>query len=104
MLGFPPLIDGGGVTAPNLAFWNPFTREWDVENNGVAPDIEVECDPAAVKAGHDPQLERAVEYVLAELKKKPVPSFQRPTFPNYHKTGPLAIPRDKAASGFGNQR
>src|ERR1700757_1143640 len=38
ILGFPPLIDGGAVTAPNLAFWNPFTREWDVENNWVAPD------------------------------------------------------------------
>lgn len=92
MLGFPPLIDGGGVTAPNLAFWNPFTREWDVENHGVAPDIEVEYDPAAVKAGHDPQLERAVEYVLAELQKKPLPSFQKPAYPNYHKTGPLANP------------
>jgi tricorn protease len=104
MLGFPPLIDGGGVTAPNLAFWNPFTREWDVENAGVAPDIEVEYEPAAVKAGHDPQLERAVEYVLAELTKKPLPTFQRPAFPNYHKTGPLAIPQNKPVSGSGNQR
>ena len=40
-LGFPPTIDGGGITAPNLAFYN-LKGEWDVENIGVAPDIEVE--------------------------------------------------------------
>ena len=85
IFGVPPLMDGGFVTAPNLAFWNPFTKEWEVENRGVAPDIEVEMDPAAVKAGRDPQLERAVEYVLAELKKNPLPKYDRPAFPNYHK-------------------
>ena len=52
ILGFPCLMDGGLVTAPNLAI---FTDEgWVVENVGVAPDIEVEQDPAAVAAGKDP--------------------------------------------------
>jgi tricorn protease len=86
IFGFPALVDGGRVTAPNLAFWNPFTKEWDVENHGVTPDIEVELDPAAVKAGRDPQLERAVEYVLAELKKNPPQKYDKPDYPNYHKT------------------
>jgi tricorn protease len=81
---YPPLIDGGGVTAPRLAFWNP-DGTWDVENNGVAPDIEVEHDPKAVREGHDPQLERAVEVVLEALKKNPLPKHQRPAFPNYYK-------------------
>lgn len=103
ILGFPQLIDGGAVTAPNLAFWNPFTKEWDVENHGVGPDIEVEQDPAAVKAGHDPQLERAVEYVLAELKKKPLPTYERPAYPNYHKAGPLARPAAKSAVSTGGK-
>lgn len=85
IFGFPPLVDGGFVTAPNLAFWNPYTKEWDVENHGVPPDIEVELDPAAVKAGHDPQLERAVEYVLAEMKKTPAPKYDKPAYPNYHR-------------------
>ena len=89
MMGFPPLVDGGVVTAPNLAFWNPFTREWDVENHGVAADIEVENEPAAVKAGHDPQLEKAVEYVLAELKKKPLPTYRKPAYPKYQRSGGL---------------
>ena len=81
---YPPLIDGGSVTAPRLAFWNP-DGKWDVENNGVAPDIEVELDPKAVREGHDPQLEKAVEVVLESLKKNPLPKHQRPAFPNYHK-------------------
>lgn len=84
IFGFPPLIDGGTVTAPNLAFWSP-AGEWDVENRGVAPDIEVEFDPAAVRAGHDPQLEKAVEIALAELKEQPLPLHKRPAYPNYHK-------------------
>ncbi len=80
ILGFPVLMDGGGVTAPDLAI---FTEEgWVVENVGVAPDIEVEQDPAAVAAGKDPQLDRAIEVVLAELAENP-PAHPpvRPPFP-----------------------
>ncbi len=86
VFGFPQLIDGGMVTAPNLAFWNP-ESEWDVENHGVAPDIEVEMDPAAVRSGHDPQLEKAVEVVMELLKKNPPRKPNRPAFPNYHRRG-----------------
>ncbi len=60
--GYPTLIDGGAVTAPRMGIWFPPGR-WDVENRGVAPDIEVEYDPQAVRAGKDPQLEKAVELV-----------------------------------------
>jgi acetyl esterase/lipase len=81
---YPPLLDGGLVTAPRLAFWNP-EGEWDVENRGVAPDLEVELDPEAVRAGHDPQLQKAVQVVLDELKKHPLPRHKRPVFPNYFK-------------------
>ena len=56
---YPTLMDGGNVTAPNFGFFSP-DGQWDVENHGVAPDIEVEQDPKAVAEGHDPQLERAV--------------------------------------------
>jgi tricorn protease len=84
IFGFPQLIDGGFVTAPNLAFYN-LSKEWDVENHGVPPDIEVDYDPALVRQGHDPQLERAVEALLQELKEHPLPTYERPAFPNYHK-------------------
>jgi tricorn protease len=81
--GFPRLIDGGGITAPNFAFFNT-KGEWDVENHGVAPDVEVEYSPKAWRQGHDPQLEKAVQLVMDELKKTPVKSAQKPAYPNYH--------------------
>ena len=82
---YPPLIDGGRVTAPSAAFWFP-SGQWEVENRGVAPDIEVEFDPQAVRAGHDPQLEKAVAVVLEELRKHPLPRPPKPAYPNYHAT------------------
>ena len=51
ILGFPVLMDGGRVTAPDLAI---FTEDGCVvENVGVPPDVEVEQWPAAV-AGQGP--------------------------------------------------
>ena len=75
--GFPPMIDGGGITAPNLAFYN-LKGEWDVENIGVAPDIEVHYTAAEVNKGHDPQLERAVQEALKLLEQNPVRRVPRP--------------------------
>jgi tricorn protease len=76
-LGVPQTIDGGGITAPGLAFYD-LQGKWAVENEGVAPDIEVEYTPADVIKGHDPQLERAVQEALALLKQKPALSVARP--------------------------
>jgi len=81
ILGFPVLMDGGAITAPNFAIWTP-EEGWVVENVGVPPDIEVEMSPAAVIAGHDPQLEKAVEVLMAELKKNPPARPKRPQYPN----------------------
>lgn len=80
----PPLMDGGGNTAPDAAIYG-LDGEWEVENAGVAPDIEIEFDPALWRQGRDPQLERAVEYLLDELKKNPPKQYKLPAFPNYHK-------------------
>ncbi len=67
ILGFPDFIDGGSITAPNLAIR---TEEgYAIENVGVPPDIEVEQWPAEVAAGRDPQLERAIEIALEALDK-----------------------------------
>ncbi len=81
--GYPPLMDGGGVTSPRVAIYG-LHGEWEVENHGIAPDIEVENDPASVAAGHDPQLERAVQVTLENLKKHPVVLPDHPPYPNYH--------------------
>ncbi|MDQ3069985.1 MAG: PDZ domain-containing protein [Acidobacteriota bacterium] len=84
-LGFPVLLDGGSITAPNLAFWTA-EEGWLVENEGVPPDIEVEQTPADVIAGRDPQLERAIAIVMEELKKNPPAKLTRPAFPERGKT------------------
>ena len=76
-LGIPATIDGGGITAPSLAFYN-LKGEWDVENIGVAPDIEVEYTAADVIKGRDPQLERAVQEALRLLELNPVRRVPRP--------------------------
>jgi tricorn protease len=76
-LGFPPTIDGGGITAPNLAFYD-LSGKWAVENEGVPPDIEVEYTPAEVIKGHDPQLERAVQEALKLLERNPTRKVPRP--------------------------
>jgi tricorn protease len=81
---YPPLLDGGYVTAPRVAIYG-LHGEWEVENRGIAPDIEVENDPASVAAGHDRQLEKAVEVALEALKKNPVVIPEHPAYPNYHK-------------------
>jgi tricorn protease len=82
--GYPPLIDGGFVTAPRVAIYG-LHGDWEVENKGIPPDIEVENDPASVAAGHDRQLEKAVEVTMDALKKNPVTIPDHPPYPNYHK-------------------
>jgi tricorn protease len=84
VLGFPPLMDGGTVTAPNVRIFSP-TGEWIAENTGVAPDVEVELDPKTVASGHDPQLERAVAIAMEQLQKNPPPEPKRPAYPDYQK-------------------
>src|SRR2546421_198886 len=58
--------------------------EWEVENHGIAPDVEVDLDPAAYRQGHDAQLEKAIEVVMQQLKEHPLPEIKRPPYPNYH--------------------
>jgi tricorn protease len=79
VLGFPEFIDGGSVTAPNLAFYDE--DGFGVENVGVAPDIEVEQTPADVIQGRDPQLEKAIEVILEQLQANPVKQLETPAHP-----------------------
>ena len=79
----PQLIDGGMVTAPQSAVAG-LNGEWEVEDHGVAPDVEVWQDPKLIREGHDPQLERAVAEALKELQTQPLPQYQKPPYPNHH--------------------
>jgi len=76
--GVPNTIDGGGITAPGLAFYSN-TGEWGIENVGIAPDIEVEYTAADVIKGRDPQLERAVKEALRLLDQSPNKPMARPS-------------------------
>ena len=77
----PPLIDGAQLSVPFFRFVTP-EGEWRVENEGVAPDIEVTLDPAAVNRGEDPQLDAAITTVLGQLRAfKPVELKTAPPYP-----------------------
>jgi tricorn protease len=76
-LVIPSTIDGGGITAPSLAFYD-LNGKFAVENEGVAPDIEVEYTPAEVNKGRDPQLARAVQEALKLLEQNPLKRVPRP--------------------------
>ncbi len=80
VLGFPEFIDGGVVTAPNLAFFDE--NGFGIENVGTPPDIEVEQWPVDVIKGRDPQLEKAIQIALDELKKNPIKKAPAPAAPN----------------------
>jgi len=78
-LGFPELIDGGYITAPNLAIW---TEEgFIVENVGVPPDVEVEQWPVEIIKGNDPQLEKAIEIIMKQLEENPQVDPIKPPYP-----------------------
>jgi tricorn protease len=83
--GYPELMDGGTITAPSIGVWNAVTSQWEVENVGIAPDIEVDHDPELWRQGKDPQLDKAIEAVMAALAKNPVVTPKRPAYPIYHK-------------------
>lgn len=67
--GSPRFIDGGGLAVPAFAFVNT-DGQWDVEYVGVAPDIDVFDDPTLVRLEREPTIEKAIEYLLAELEKR----------------------------------
>ena len=101
--GYPELIDGGSVTSPRWALYG-LEGEWEVENTGIAPDIDVDLDPAAVRQGHDPQLEKAVEVVMQLLKEHPLPEYKRPKYPDYHTKDGLGLPAVRpTGSGSGGK-
>jgi tricorn protease len=66
----PPFVDGGSMIAPRGGFIDR-DGKWAIENEGVAPDIDVENWPKDVIAGRDPQLERAVDEGMKLLKANP---------------------------------
>ncbi len=73
-----PFVSGGRVAAPPQRVYT-LDGQW-AEPHGVVPDIEVENDPGLMMQGRDPQLERAIEYVLDHLDD--YPPHEKPAYPS----------------------
>ncbi len=76
-----PLVDGGYCTVPSIGFFD-LDGEWAVENVGVSPDIEIDNRPDLVVDGHDPQLEKAIEYLMEKIKEDPPRIPKKPRDPD----------------------
>ena len=88
--GYPPLLDGGFVTAPRWGLYGT-KGEWEVENRGIAPDIEVEQDPALVRKGQRSAAReggRAWRSSCSRRTRRRV--LQRPPYPDYKQRLPQA--------------
>ncbi len=75
------MVDGGTLTAPDNAVFDPVAKKWIAENEGVAPDIEVRQDAVSLSRGIDPQLERAVMEALKLLDQEGETEITPPPFP-----------------------
>lgn len=84
----PPMLDGASVSVPGFAFYEN-NGTWGVEGYGVPPDIEVVDDPALMQHGEDPQLDKAVETMLAALKDGK--GWKQPTVPAYPNRAGMGI-------------
>jgi tricorn protease len=75
------LVDGGGITAPDNAVFDPINNKWIAENEGVPPDIEVRQDAVSLSKGIDPQLERAIREALKLLDQQGEIIITPPAYP-----------------------
>lgn len=87
----PTLIDGARVSVPRFAFYE-LDGTWGIEGYGVEPDLEVIDDPATMLHGDDPQLDAAIESLLADLTTWPVIQKTRPAGPDRSGAG---IPQEE---------
>ncbi|HEX5717784.1 MAG TPA: PDZ domain-containing protein [Thermoanaerobaculia bacterium] len=78
--GNPDLIDGTNLSAATFRFLDT-EGNWGIENEGVAPDIEVIDRPDLVAKGQDPSLEKAIEVLQEELRKNPPAKLKVPAPP-----------------------
>ena len=85
--GYPPLIDGGSVTAPSFASTDPTAR--GTSRTTASRRTSKSNTIRRVRQGRDPQLEKAVDVILEQLKKTPRPVYKRPDYPKY----PQVLPK-----------
>ncbi|HSR49660.1 MAG TPA: PDZ domain-containing protein [Acidobacteriota bacterium] len=79
--GGPRFVDGGAMTSPSFAYFDK-DGTWGIEGHGVDPDIEVVADPSEMQDGSDPQIDAAIEYLLAEIERNPFVWLDPPSLPD----------------------
>jgi len=79
--GSRPIIDGAFLSVPSFAYFEK-DGTWGIEGHGVEPDIEVVADPEPLAKGVDPQLEAAIEHMLAEIERNPYEPPEVPEGPD----------------------
>lgn len=80
-----PLVDGTVTTQPEFSTWANDVG-WGLENYGTDPDFDVDIAPQDAGAGLDPQMDKAIELIMASLKAHP------PQLPDFSKRPNLRIP------------
>jgi len=102
--GYWPLMDGGYITVPEFAMYNP-KSQWIVENIGVEPDVTVDDLPGDVMAGKDAQLDTAVRMLMKKIKANPIqlppPPSWLPAYPKQPAYPPC--PSDRTCNGGGDR-
>ncbi|MFZ0211882.1 MAG: PDZ domain-containing protein [Candidatus Acidiferrales bacterium] len=68
--GEVPLMDGGYITRSEFSLYG-LDSQWLIENHGVDPDIVIDNTPDKLAAGHDPQLEKAVDLLMQQIREHP---------------------------------
>jgi tricorn protease len=63
-------IDGGFISTPVQGSFTP-EGKWLPDGYGFNPDYVVDDDPNAFVEGRDPQMDKAIELVKAEIKRDP---------------------------------
>jgi tricorn protease len=80
-LYYQRLIDGGRVIIPNRASYNSRLGQWDIENWGVEPDVDVPITQADAVAGRDPQLSTAIDVAMKAVAQTAARPLKRPAMP-----------------------
>ena len=78
--GNAKFVDGGSVDVPTFRIYDHDGR-WVVENEGVAPDVEVFDTAEKRLSGGDPSLEKGVEILLEALSNRPAERVKAPSPP-----------------------
>lgn len=90
------LADNTMTTQPEYSFFFDDVQ-WGVENYGTDPDIEVDIAPQDFARGADPQLDRAIEEVLRQMKQQPPHVAKQAPRPVL--AAPKLPPRPQASGG-----